>query len=97
MKVVFDPDKTSYFELASTFLKHHNPDFEVPFYRGGQYRTSILFASAEQEQEAKRAIKDYEQKVKRKLHTYLESAGQWWRAEEYHQKYYEKHRTKYCF
>jgi methionine-R-sulfoxide reductase len=82
----------SYEELLRNFWKMHNPttrnrqgwDF------GDQYRSAIFFHSDEQRASAERSRDEEQAKRRRKIVTQLEPAGEFYRAEEYHQQYHEK-------
>lgn len=94
VKVTFDPDKISYDELLSKFWKIHDPT--TPNRQGpdvgSQYRSVIFFHNPEQESLA-RALKDKLERLgvyKRPIVTEIVTAGPFYRAEEYHQKYIMK-------
>jgi peptide-methionine (S)-S-oxide reductase len=75
-----------------TQKNRQGPDF------GSQYRTSIFFHSPEQEAAAKKskAALDASKKFGRPVATEITAAGQFYRAEEYHQKYLEKRGAASC-
>ncbi len=90
----FDPSQISYEELVRYFFEIHDPttlNRQGPDF-GKQYRSVIFFHDAEQEQIARR-IKDEldgSGKFPRKIVTQIAPAPEFWRAEEYHQRYFEK-------
>ena len=95
VQVTFDPDKVSYEELLDVFWKIHDPsqvNRQGPDF-GTQYRTAIFFHSPEQEAIAKRSKQalDASGKFRQPIATEITAAGPFWRAEEYHQRYQEKH------
>jgi peptide-methionine (S)-S-oxide reductase len=65
---------------------------------GSQYRTAILFHSPEQEAEAKasKAALDTSSKFRRPIATEITPAEDFYRAEEYHQRYLEKRGAASC-
>jgi peptide-methionine (S)-S-oxide reductase len=96
--VWFDPDVVSYDDLVNTFWTIHDPtsknrqgwDF------GSQYRSAIFFHGAEQEQLAI-ASRDARQAAKpRPIVTEIVPAPVFYDAEDYHQRYYEKHGGASC-
>ncbi|NYT01673.1 MAG: peptide-methionine (S)-S-oxide reductase MsrA [Methanosarcinales archaeon] len=94
VKVVYDPSLVSYQELLEAFWRMHDPttpNRQGPDY-GTQYRSVIFYHTPEQEAQA-RASRDHLQRsgrLGRDIVTQIEPASQFWRAEEYHQQYFEK-------
>jgi len=60
---------------------------------GTQYRSAIFYHSPEQQQEAlaSKAALEASDTYKRPIVTTVEPAKPFYRAEEYHQRYFEKH------
>jgi peptide-methionine (S)-S-oxide reductase len=94
IEVTFDPAKVSYRQLVEYFFRMHNPtqvDRQGPDV-GDQYRSVIFFHSPEQKKVAEEvkaaltAAKKYDEPIATKV----EPAQPFWKAEEYHQRYYEK-------
>jgi peptide-methionine (S)-S-oxide reductase len=100
VEVTFDPAKVSYGALADVFFANHDP---TTFNRQGpdigtQYRSIVFALSPEQERTArakKTALED-SGKFKRPVVTTIEPAAPFWRAEEYHQRYFEKNGLPFC-
>ena len=94
VQVEFDPKEISYAELLNVFFTCHDPtqvNRQGPDF-GKQYRSVIFFHTPEQEklaQAAKEAL-DKSGKLKRPVATQIVPAAPFYRAEEYHQRYYEK-------
>lgn len=94
VQVDYDPAKTSYDSLLDVFWNGHNPtqlNRQGPDF-GTQYRSVIFFHSPEQEAAA-RASKERlakSGKFARPIVTEISPAQPFWRAEEYHQRYFEK-------
>jgi len=90
LQVIFDPKQVSYRELIEYFYKMHDPttkDGQGPD-RGSQYRSGIFYHNAEQEEIARTVTQQVNEKWwKGKVVTEILEAGQWWDAEDYHQKY----------
>jgi len=100
VQVMYDPDKVSYDQLLDTFWSIHDPttkNRQGPDI-GYQYRSVIFYHSAEQQAaaEASKQKLDESGRYHRPVVTAIEPAGSFWRAEEYHQRYYEKHGVKGC-
>lgn len=100
VQVEFDPSKVTYKELLGIFFECHDPtqlNRQGPDV-GTQYRSVIFYHSSAQEQTAKEAIAALTANgnFKRPIVTAVEPAGTFWRAEEYHQQYYEKHGLSSC-
>jgi peptide-methionine (S)-S-oxide reductase len=92
VEVIFDPALVSYRQLLDTFWHIHNPttlnrqgwDF------GSQYRSAIFFHDPEQERLAL-ATRDSEQEsLVKPIVTEIVPATTFHRAEEYHQRYFER-------
>lgn len=87
--VEFDPKIVTYEQLLDRFWQIHNPttlNRQGPDV-GHQYRSAIFFHSPEQESLARKSKERQKGAV-----TEIAPAGPFWRAEEYHQCYLEKHK-----
>ncbi|RYY33603.1 MAG: peptide-methionine (S)-S-oxide reductase [Sphingomonadales bacterium] len=100
IRVSFDTDQISYGEILDIFLATHDP---TQLNRQGndigtQYRSAIFPHSAEQEQEASDALERARPDWPAPIVTSIETLGEWWPAEEYHQEYWagEGQRNPYC-
>lgn len=98
IEVVFDPEKTTYEDLAKLFFEIHDPtqvNRQGPDV-GAQYRSAIFFVNEEQKKVAQTLI-DVLKKKGLAVATQLELAKTFFVAEDYHQKYYSKGGgTPYC-
>lgn len=100
VEVESDPSQVSYLELLATFWKSHDPttlNRQGPDI-GTQYRSAIFFHDADQEKEARdsKAILEKEGIFRRPIVTQIQSAGPFYRAEDYHQQYFEKQGIRSC-
>ncbi len=100
VQVEYDPEKVSYEDLLSVFWENHDPtqfNRQGPDY-GAQYRSAIFFYSPEQEAAAKASKAQLEASGKygRPVVTEITPASEFWRAEEYHQQYFEKRGVAHC-
>jgi peptide-methionine (S)-S-oxide reductase len=97
----FDAALVSYEQLLDAFFALHDPttlNRQGPD-SGTQYRSVIFFHSPEQETQAKAKIKQLtaEGRFKpKRIVTSVEPAQTFWRAEDYHQRYLEKHGQASC-
>ena len=98
VRVIYDPQKISFEQLARYFFEIHNPteaDGQGPD-RGSQYISVIFYYDASQQAVSKQLIQQLEKKGYR-VATKLAPVSVFWRAEEEHQNYYQKHGQKpYC-
>ena len=98
VEVWFDPAQVSYAQLLEVFWQIHNPTTRnrQGLDLGRQYRSAIFCHDAGQ-QEAASASRDAEQRSrKRPIVTEITAASAFYRAEEYHQRYLEKHGHPAC-
>ncbi len=93
VRVDFDPTVVSYEALVRFFYDRHDPtqvDRQGPDV-GDQYRSGIFTHSDAQEEAARRVTEELDQsRFDGRIATRIEPAGPWWRAEEYHQKYFAR-------
>jgi len=98
VRVIFDPSKTNYEQVAKLFFEIHDPtqvDRQGPDV-GNQYRSEIFYGSVEQKKTAEKLISLLE-KNGYKVATKVKPAMTFWEAEDYHQDYYSRHGgTPYC-
>ncbi len=96
--VTYDPEQTTYEELAKLYFETHDPtqvNRQGPDI-GTQYRSEIFYVDNDQKETAEKLInvlkgKGYD------VVTKVTAASTFWKAEEYHQDYYEKNNgSPYC-
>ncbi len=100
VEVEFDPAQVSYEQLLDVFWSNHDPttrDRQGPDV-GSQYRSVVFYHSPAQEQaaQAKKEALDQSGRFRRPIVTQIEPAPTFYRAEEYHQRYLEKHGRSHC-
>lgn len=91
VEVTFDPQKVSYETLLQTFWSIHDPtqlNRQGPDV-GEQYRSAVFYHNEEQRKAAE-ALKPP------RAVTQIAPASTFWKAEEYHQRYVEKHGGGHC-
>jgi len=101
VEVEFDPEQVSYLELLAVFWKSHDPttvNRQGPDV-GTQYRSAIFYHDAEQEEEARasKSVLEKDYVFKKPIVTEIVPAGEFYRAEEYHQQYFEKTGDRACY
>ncbi len=99
VRVTFDPSVISYEALIRKFFTIHNPtelNRQGPDV-GTQYRSGIFFLTSEQQHTAQRVIQELSKSYyPHSIVTEVTEATQFYRAEEYHQRYFEKHPNVVC-
>ena len=98
VQVTFDPQKVSYDKLLDVFFQNHDPtqlNRQGPDV-GTQYRSVIFTHSSEQERAARAKTEALAGRFKRPIVTSIEPAPAFWRAEDYHQRYFEKNGLPSC-
>jgi peptide-methionine (S)-S-oxide reductase len=100
VEIDFDPAKVSYLELLATFWKSHDPttvNRQGPDV-GTQYRSAIFFHDATQEKDARdsKAVLTEKSVFKRPIVTEIVPAAEFYKAEDYHQQYFEKQGIRSC-
>jgi peptide-methionine (S)-S-oxide reductase len=98
--LLYDFKVVSYEELLSVFFKVHDPtqlNRQGPDY-GTQYRSVIFYYDDEQKKKAEKAKEneDKDGKHKSPVVTEISPATRFWKAEEYHQKYFQKNGVRSC-
>jgi len=95
VEVVYDPKVVSFEELLDLFWSIHDPttmNRQGPDV-GSQYRSAIFFHDPEQEVAARAKMERLQSSglYRREIVTEIVPASEFYRAEEYHQQYFEKH------
>jgi methionine-S-sulfoxide reductase len=85
IRVTFDPSKISYQELLTMYFSFSTP--ADPRFAGTQYRSAIFYHTEEQKKLAEAAV---EARGRVGGWVSIEPASNFYRAEEYHQKYIDK-------
>lgn len=97
-KITFDPSKVSYETIAQRFFEIHDPsqlDKQGPDI-GNQYRSEVFYTTPAQKNSTDRLISILKSKGY-KVVTKVTPASTFWKAENYHQDYYEHKGTQpYC-
>lgn len=100
VRVEFDANVISYEELLKEFWQMHDPttpNRQGPDY-GSQYRSAVFYHD-KAHKEAAELMRSELQELKQydyKIVTEIVPAGEFYEAEEYHQRYYQKHNVLHC-
>ena len=93
----FNEDEVTYEELLNAFWKKHDPttlNRQGPDV-GTQYRSAIFYYDDKQKEAAEKSLNKLQEKLSQKIVTEITKAQKFWKAEEYHQKYFEKHSLRH--
>ncbi len=100
IEITYDPARISYEDLVEFFFTHHNP---ITFNRQGndvgtQYRSAVFYHTPAQQASALRAKEALNASgvFRSPVVTAIEPAGEFFPAEDYHQKYLQKNPHGYC-
>lgn len=100
VQVEFNPEEITYKKLLEIFWTIHDP---TSYHKqgpdaGSQYRSAIFYHDEKQKKEAEQSMKAAQKKYNKAIVTEIVKASEFYPAEEYHQKYFEKHpmRAKLC-
>jgi len=95
IEVVYDPSKLTYEQLLGWFFRMHDPTTlnQQGNDIGTSYRSAIFYHDDEQRRIAEKVKADVDRsgRWKRPIVTEIVAAGAFYPAEDYHQKYLEKH------
>lgn len=98
VEVVFDPLQISFEKLARLFFEIHDPtqwNHQGPDW-GPQYRSAVFYRNGEQKAVTEKLIEILKENGYNVV-TEVKAAGTFWKAETYHQDYYDrKGSTPYC-
>ncbi|MBI4250121.1 peptide-methionine (S)-S-oxide reductase MsrA [Candidatus Uhrbacteria bacterium] len=100
VEVTFDPSIISYGDLLDVFWDMHDPT--TPNRQGpdvgSQYRSGIFYHTPEQEKAARasKTAREHSGRYSDPIVTEIASASDFYKAEEYHQRYFEKHGRGVC-
>ncbi len=99
VQVTFDPEVVSFREILEVFFTIHDPT--TPNRQGAdvgtQYRSVIFFVTPEQETAAHASKEKAQERFNKPIVTEIRPASEFYRAEEYHQRYFEKNKLARFF
>jgi peptide-methionine (S)-S-oxide reductase len=99
VEIVFDPAKVSYQQLLDVFWRNIDPLVKDRQFcdHGNQYRTGIFYHGDEQRRLAEASKAAVQARFKQPVYTEIVAAGPFYKAEDYHQDYYQKNPVRYKF
>jgi len=99
VKIVYDPDRIAFPELLQIYFASHDPTqadgqgSDV----GPQYRSVVFYTTERQKQMTEHYIRNLGYGFVKPIVTSVEPLQKFYKAEDYHQKYYEAHKdAPYC-
>lgn len=98
-QIEFDPQKVSYEKLLGYFWDAHDPTTlnRQGADEGTQYRSVILYSSEGQKAAAEKSKAEAQKKFKDTIVTQIAPLKKFYKAEDYHQDYYNNHTSApYC-
>ena len=98
-KVVFDPGQVAFEELLQVYFMSHDPTEHNQQGEdvGPQYTSAIFYTTERQKEKAKHYIHVLGKTSVKPIVTQVEPLVAFYKAEDYHQKYYENHKdAAYC-
>jgi peptide-methionine (S)-S-oxide reductase len=101
VEIIYDPLKISYTKLLDIFWHNIDPTVRDRQFCdiGSQYRSVIFYHNEEQRRIAVESKKSLEEskRFSGTIYTEIRSASEFYKAEEYHQKYHRKNPVRYKF
>lgn len=99
VEVVYNPEKITYTTLLDYFWRHIDPlDGGGQFCdRGDQYRAGVFYTDEEQKKVIEASKAKVEKQLGKPVQTSIEKAAVFYKAEDYHQGYYEKNPIRYKY
>lgn len=99
VQIIYNPKEITYGELVDVFWKQIDPTDKSGQFsdRGSQYKTAIFYHDEDQKKIAEKSKKELEgsDKFDDPIVTEIIPYSEFYRAEEYHQDYYEKNPSMY--
>ena len=94
VKLTFDPEKISFEQIIELFFEFHDPTTlnRQGVDIGTQYRSEIFYNNDKQKNISLSMIDKLNKKFESKITTKVSEIKNYTKAEEYHQKYFEKNR-----
>ena len=99
VQVSFDATNITYSDVLRLFMNNHNPTLDTYLKGdyGSQYRSIVLYHSKEQQEIALDVIQETDIELAKNVQTELSELSDFFKAEEYHQDYFNKNKeAAYC-
>tara|TARA_B100000965_G_scaffold339657_1_gene307436 strand:+ start:3330 stop:3923 length:594 start_codon:yes stop_codon:yes gene_type:complete len=97
IEITYDPKIISYENLLNVFWKNIDPFDKFGQFcdKGKSYRSVVFFQNSKQEKIINNSIKEIEKKFQNKTVTLVWEFKKFYKAEDYHQDYYQKNFLRY--
>ena len=97
IEITYDPDKTSFKKLLNIFWKNIDPFDKYGQFcdKGKSYRSVAFFQDKNEKRIIDKSIKEFEKQFKNEIVTLVWKFEKFYKAEDYHQDYYQKNFLKY--
>ncbi len=97
IEITFDPKKISYESLLNEFWKNIDPFDKYGQFcdKGKSYRSVIFFENKKQKNIIEKSLKEVEDKFGSEVVTLVWEFDKFYKAEDYHQDYYQKNLLRY--
>ena len=97
IEITYDPDKTSFKKLLNIFWKNIDPFDKYGQFcdKGKSYRSVAFFQDKNEKRIIDKSIKEFEKQFKNEIVTLVWKFEKFYKAEVYHQDYYQKIFLKY--
>lgn len=99
VEVSYDEEKISLSELLDIFFAIHNPTTlnQQGADKGTQYRSVVYYANEDEKKVIQNSINKHQKEFKDKIVTEVSALPTFYKAEQYHQNYYEQNSSQgYC-
>jgi peptide-methionine (S)-S-oxide reductase len=99
VEIAYDPGQVTFEQLLAYYWRHVDPTVKNRQFCdvGEQYRTAIFVHDDEQRKLAEASRKKIEVELEQPVYTQIATAGPFYKAEDYHQDFYQKNPVKYKF
>mgnify|MGYP001963509802 CR=1 FL=1 len=97
IEITYDPKKTSYKDLLNVFWKNIDPFDKYGQFcdKGKSYRSVIFFEDKRQKDIIKKSLDEVEKRFGNRVVTLIWKFEKFYKAEDYHQDYYQKNFLRY--
>ena len=97
IEITYDPNKVSYEALVNVFWKNIDPFDKYGQFcdKGKSYRSVIFFKSDKQKNIIQNSVAEVEKRFNSKVVTMVWKFDKFYKAEDYHQDYYQKNFLRY--
>ncbi|MFL2889730.1 MAG: peptide-methionine (S)-S-oxide reductase MsrA [Pelagibacteraceae bacterium] len=97
IEITYDPKIVSYKKLLNTFWKNIDPFDQYGQFcdKGKSYRSVIFYQNKKQKVAIEKSLKEIEDRFNSEVFTLIWSFKEFYKAENYHQDYYQKNFLRY--